>query len=124
VDAYISFDVDSYAKLAPWTGDSLYLAVATLPLHGIKNMTAVPGSTYDLKGHEWQQEHWSFAPVRGFGPHRGWLPWVATSQLKGIFGIRDFDPDLSSVPDGTGKYTMFLSAPRTVVRWTFRSTLG
>ena len=49
--------VDSYAKLAPWAGDSHYLAVATLPLHGIKNMTAVPGSTYDLKGLEWQQEH-------------------------------------------------------------------
>jgi hypothetical protein len=40
------------------------------------------------------QEHWSFAPLRGHGLHRGWLPWVTTSQLNGIFGIRDFDMDL------------------------------
>jgi hypothetical protein len=50
VDAYRSFDVDSYAKLAAWTGDSHHRAVATLPLHETKNMTATPGRTYDLKG--------------------------------------------------------------------------
>ena len=51
--------MDSYAKLAPWTGDSHHLAVATLPLHDTKNMTAAPGRTYDLKGPGWQHEHWS-----------------------------------------------------------------
>jgi hypothetical protein len=94
VDDYMAFDVDEYARLARWTGDQHYLAIATLLLHDTKNMTAVPGRTYDLKGPGWQQEHWSFAPIRGFGLHRGWLPWVATSQLKGIFGLRDFDPEL------------------------------
>jgi hypothetical protein len=104
VDDYMSFDVDEYARLARWTGDQHYLAIATLLLHDTKNMTAVPGRTYDLKGPGWQQEHWSLAPIRGFGLHRGWLPWVATSQLKGIFGLRDFDPELYrqlSAPNGT-----------------------
>lgn len=103
VDDYMSFDVDEYARLARWTGDQHYLAIATLLLHDTKNMTAIPGRTYDLKGPGWQQEHWSMAPVRGFGLHRGWLPWVATSQLKGIFGLREFDPELYrqlSRPDG------------------------
>jgi hypothetical protein len=80
VDDYMSFDVDEYAKLGRWTGDSHYLAVAKLLLHNTKNMIALPGRTYDLKGPGWQQEHYSFAPVRGFGLHRLWLPWVATSQ--------------------------------------------
>jgi hypothetical protein len=105
VDDYMSFDVDEYARLARWAGDQHYLAIATLLLHDTKNMTAVPGRTYDLKGPGWQQEHWSLAPIRGFGLHRGWLPWVATSQLKGIFGLRDFDPELYrqlSTPNGAG----------------------
>jgi hypothetical protein len=33
-------------------------------------------------------------PFAGLVLHRGWLPWVATSQLKGIFGLKDFDSEL------------------------------
>jgi hypothetical protein len=94
VDNYMAFDVDEYARLARWTGDTHYLAIATLLLHDTKNMTGIPRRTYDLKGAGWQQEHWSIAPLRGFGLHRGWLPWVATRQLKGIFGLQEFDADL------------------------------
>ena len=94
VDDYMSFDVDEYARLGRWTGDQHYTAIATLLLHDTKNMIAIPGRTYDLKGPGWQQEHWSMAPIRGFGLHRAWLPWVSTSQLKGIIGLRDFDPEL------------------------------
>jgi hypothetical protein len=104
-DDYMSFDVDEYARLGRWTGDQHYMAIATLLLHDTKNMTAVSGRTYDLKGPGWQQEHWSMAPIRAFGLHRGWLPWVATSQLKGIFGLRDFDPELFrqlSAPNAKG----------------------
>ena len=79
VDDNMAFDVDEYARLARWTGDTRYLATATLLLHDTKNMTGIPGRTYDLKGAGWQQEHWSIAPLRGFGLHRGWLPRVATS---------------------------------------------
>jgi hypothetical protein len=94
VDDYMSFDVDEYAKLGRWTGDAHYFAVAELLLHNTKNMLALPGRTFDLKGPGWQQEHFSFAPIRGCGLHRLWLPWVATSQLNGIFGLREFDPAL------------------------------
>lgn len=94
VDEYMSFDVDEYAKLGRWTGDGHYLDVSRLLLFNTKNMLALPGRTYDLKGPGWQQEHFSFAPVRGFGLHRLWLPWVATSQLNGIFGLMEFDRPL------------------------------
>ena len=47
---YMAFDVDEYARLARWTGDTHYLAVATLLLLTIKNMTGIPERTYDLKG--------------------------------------------------------------------------
>jgi hypothetical protein len=90
----MSFDVDEYAKLGRWTSDNHYLEVSKLLLHNTKNMLALPGRTFDLKGPGWQQEHFSFAPVRGFGLHRLWLPWVATSQLNGIFGLQEFDPVL------------------------------
>lgn len=94
VDGYMSYDVDEYAKLGRWAADPHYLAVAHLLLYDTKNMLAAPGRAYDLKGPGWQQEHFSFAPVRGFGLHRLWLPWVACSQLNGIFELEEFDPSL------------------------------
>lgn len=57
-------------------------------------MVALPDRLYDLRGPGWQQEHYSLAPRRGVGLHRLWLPWVATSQLNGIFGLMDLDEDL------------------------------
>lgn len=91
VDDYMAFDTDEYAKMYSYTKDSHYREVSRILLHNTKNMVAVPGRLYDLPGPGWQQEHWSLTPVRGFGIHRGWLPWVATSQLNGIFGLEDFD---------------------------------
>jgi hypothetical protein len=94
VDDYMAFDVDEFARLSAWTGDGHYSDVARLLLHDTKEMVAILGRPYDLRGPGWQQEHWSFAPVRGYGLHRSWLPWVATSQLKGIVGLKEFDPAL------------------------------
>ncbi len=94
VDAYMAFDTDEFARLYQITGDKHYLDVARLLLHNTKNMLALPGRTFDLTTPGWQQEHWSLAPRRGYGLHRGWLPWVATSQLNGIFGLMDLDGDL------------------------------
>jgi uncharacterized protein YyaL (SSP411 family) len=94
VDDYMAFDVDEYATLYRLTGDEHYREVARLLLHNTKNMVALPGRTYDLNTPGWQQEHWSLAPRRGYGLHRGWLPWVATSQLNGIFGLMDLDLEL------------------------------
>ncbi len=94
VDAYMTFDVDEYAKLFKYTDDPHYYEVARILLHNTKSMLALPGRTYDLVGTGWQQEHWSLAPRRGYGLHRGWLPWVSTSHLNGIFGLEEFDSEL------------------------------
>lgn len=94
VDQYMAFEVDEFARLYRYTGDPHYKEVARLLLHNTKTMLGLPGRTFDLKGPGWQQEHWSLAPYRGVGIHRGWLPWVSTSHLKGIFGLMDFDSEL------------------------------
>ncbi|MDO8539984.1 MAG: hypothetical protein Q7S40_06035 [Opitutaceae bacterium] len=94
VDQYMSFDADDFAKLYKYTGDVHYYEVSRLLLHSTKSMLALPGRTYDLGGPGWQQEHWSLAPRRGRGLHRGWLPWVSTSHLNGIFGLMNLDADL------------------------------
>ena len=93
-DAYMAYDADEYAKLWKWTHDPHYYDVAAILLHNTKSMMSLPGHTYDLHGLGWSQEHWSLAPLRGFGLHRGWLPWVTCSHLNGIYGIMDFDPML------------------------------
>lgn len=94
VDAYMSFDVDEYAKLSVITKDIHYENVAKILLHNTKGMLALPNRTFDLLGAGWQQEHWSLAPMRGFGLHRAWLPWVTTSHLNGIFGLEEYDAAL------------------------------
>ena len=94
VDAYMAFDADEYAILYDLTKDEHYEEVAAILLHNTKAMVAIPGREFDLRGPGWQQEHWSLAPVRGNGLHRGWLPWVSTSQLNGIYGIMEYDQEL------------------------------
>jgi uncharacterized protein YyaL (SSP411 family) len=94
VDEYMSFDVDEYARMYVLAKDPHYKDVARILLHDTKSMVALPGRQYDLPGPGWQQEHWGLAPKRGFGVDRLWLPWVATSQLNGIFGLEEFDPKL------------------------------
>jgi hypothetical protein len=93
VDDYMAFDADEYARMYLYTGDPHYFDVAGILLHNTKSMIALPARPYDLRGSGWQQEHFSLAPPRGYGLHRGWLPWVATSQLNGIFGIYDLDDE-------------------------------
>jgi hypothetical protein len=94
VDAYMAYDVDEFAKMGSMARNPHYLAVATLLLHNTNSMSALPGRAYDLAGPGWQQEHWSLAPKRGYGMHRGWLPWVSTSHLNGIFGLEEYDAAL------------------------------
>ncbi len=113
VDEYMSDDAGDYAKVYSFTKDPHYFAVARVLLHDTKVMVAIPGRLYDLPGPGWQQEHWSLAPVRGFGLHRAWLPWVATSQLDGIYDSENFNrelfqrlcsPSLSSMPQQTPRH--------------------
>lgn len=94
VDQWMSGDVEEYAELYTLTKDTHYLDVARILLHNTKNMLALPGRTYDLLGPGWQQEHWGISTMRGFGAHRGWLPWVTVNHLEGIIALEDFDPAL------------------------------
>lgn len=93
-DAYMSFDVDEYAKLYCYTGDAHYRTIAQLLLHNTKSLLALPVHRYDLPDLGYQQEHVGFGPARGQGIHRLWLPWVTTSHLNGIIGLEQFDKDL------------------------------
>ena len=94
VDQYMAFDVGNFAKMSAYTGDRHYFEVARLLMHNTKTMLALPGRSYDLAGPGWQQEHWSFAPMRGNGLHRGWLPWVTCSQIEGIVQTEIHDPEV------------------------------
>ncbi len=94
VDEYMAYDVDEFAKIYKLTGDTHYLDVARILLHGTKSMISLPGRLFDLGEPGWQQEHWSLAPRRGYGLHRGWLPWVTTSHLAGIYDLKDFEAGL------------------------------
>jgi len=84
VDAYMAFDAGNYLCLHRLTGEAHDREVAELLLHNTKAMMSTRAHPYDLAGLGWQQEHWSFAPPRGHGLHRYWLPWVSVSHLHGL----------------------------------------
>lgn len=94
VDEWMAYDTDDYAFLYKATGERHFFDVAKILLHNTKSMMAIPGRLYDLRGPGWQQEHWSLAPVRGFGSYRIWLPWVTTCQLRGIEDLKQLDQKL------------------------------
>jgi len=94
VDESMTYNVGDYAKLYLLTDDPHYFAVARVLLHDTKLMVAIPGRLYDLPGPGWQQEHWSLAPIRGFGLHRNWLPWIAAFHLEGIYDSESFNAEL------------------------------
>lgn len=93
-DCYMAFDTDEFAQLYKITSDTHYYDVAKILLHNTKGMMALPGRLYDLRGPGWAQESLSFAVRRARGGHRGWLPWVSTSNLNGIYGLKSLDNDL------------------------------
>lgn len=97
VDEYLDWAVPSYAKLYKLTKDPHYLDVARLLLHDTKQMVALPGRQYDMRGIGWQQEGWRMGPGgsgRGVGGHRFWLPWVSANHLYGMTGLEEYDPAL------------------------------
>ncbi|WP_152032817.1 hypothetical protein [Ereboglobus luteus] len=93
-DAYMCWDVESYARLARETGDSHYMDVARILLHNTKAMVGTPEDHRGTLGPGWQQEHYCFTLTRGIGRHREWLPWVTVSHLRGINDLIDYDPEL------------------------------
>lgn len=92
-DMYLTFDVDEYAKLFKYTGDSHYYDVAKILLHDTKSMMGLPGRTFDLPGPGWQTEAAAY-PTPGRSGRGLWLPWVSTSHLNGIMLLEQFDQEL------------------------------
>lgn len=90
-DAYMAWDVESYARLARETDDRHYLDVARILLHNTKAMVGTPEDHRGTRGPGWQQEHYCFTLPRGIGRHREWLPWVTVSHLRGINDLIDYD---------------------------------
>jgi hypothetical protein len=93
-DCYMAFDTDEFAQLFKITSDTHFYDVAKILLHNTKGMMALPGRLYDLRGPGWAQESLSFSVRRARGGHRGWLPWVSTSNLNGIYGLKLLDIEL------------------------------
>jgi hypothetical protein len=93
VDELMAADAGTYFQLYLLTRDPHYLEVAKILLNDTKSMVAIPGRLCDLPGPGWQQEHFSLAPERGYGLHRGWLPWIPTLQLDGIYKAEQPDPE-------------------------------
>jgi hypothetical protein len=83
-DTYLARHVRDFRRLAEITGDAHYHRIAELVLHNTKQMVQ--------RDHEFgyarpglQIEHWSLGRGRGSGLNSGWLPWVSTSHLLGIW---------------------------------------
>ena len=95
VDAYMAFDVDEYARLYRHTGDKHYLDVARILLHNTKAMVALPDrGLRPAWGRMGSRNITRWLRGAAWGCYRLWLPWVATSQLNGIFGLMELDKAL------------------------------
>ena len=94
VDQFLDWSAPAYARLYQLTGNAHDYDVARILLLDTKSMLALPGRTFDMAGPGWQQENFSLSGRRGFGAHRGWLPWVSVNHLWSIVGIEMLDKNL------------------------------
>jgi hypothetical protein len=88
VDTYLSGHVGDFLRLAELTGDDHYTEVAQLLLHNTKQMVQI-AAEYGYAAPGYQIEHWAIGRGRGYGLNSGWLPWVSTSHVRGIWAARD-----------------------------------
>ena len=125
VDAYMAFDADEFARL--YSAHRRHALPRRGPTAAAQHQEhARPARSHVRPGDAgWQQEHWSLAPRRGYGLHRGWLPWVATSQLNGIFGLMDLDAARCEERAGRAtQYILFNRAPGQGMNQVVPETLG
>lgn len=96
-DYYCCFDTDEFAALSLLTDDPHYQYVSQILLHNTCNMISLPGNEIqNLPGYGYQEEHWCLAPIRGVSNMSLWLPWVATSHLNGIYGLKDLKTEYNN----------------------------
>ncbi|WIB66731.1 hypothetical protein DEI93_12260 [Curtobacterium sp. MCBD17_035] len=91
-DGFLAVNASVFARLFALTHDDHWLDVARVVTHGTTTMFATVEHAFDLRGVGWQQEHWSFAPRRGFGLNRRWLPWVPVAHARGMYRVEDRCP--------------------------------
>ncbi|MCU1443198.1 MAG: hypothetical protein JWQ59_1348 [Cryobacterium sp.] len=96
-DGFFAVNAAAFARLFRATGEERWLHLARLVLHGSTSMLALDGRHFDLRGPGWQQEHWSFAPRRGLGLNRRWLPWVAVAHVRGVHRIEDLGAEIAAL---------------------------
>jgi hypothetical protein len=92
-DIFLAVNAAAFARLGMATGDEHWIEIARLVTHGTKAMMASTWQPFDLVGPGWEQEHWSFAPPRGMGLNRDWLPWVGVAAVRGLLRVMDL-PDV------------------------------
>ncbi|MET0714740.1 MAG: hypothetical protein ABWY57_07485 [Mycetocola sp.] len=95
-DGFLAVNASAFARLFAVTGEEHWLDLARLVVHGGTSMLALADRPFDLRGPGWQQEHWSFAPRRGMGLNRRWLPWVPVAHVRGIHRLEDLGVELSN----------------------------
>jgi hypothetical protein len=84
VDTYLSRHVGEFLRLAELTGDQHYRDIARLLLHSTKQMVQL-GAEFGYQAPGFQIEHWAIGRGRGYGLNSGWLPWVSTAHVLGIW---------------------------------------
>lgn len=84
VDTYLSRHVGEFLRLAELTGDQHYRDIARLLLHNTKQMVQL-GAEFGYQAPGFQIEHWAIGRGRGHGLNSGWLPWVSTAHVLGIW---------------------------------------
>lgn len=94
VDTYLSRHVGDFLYLAELTGDAHYRDVGTLLLHNTKQMVQL-GTEFGYQAPGFQIEHWAIGRGRGYGLNSGWLPWVSTAHVLGIWAAAKMQPSRS-----------------------------
>ncbi len=96
VDMFLGRQAGDFMRLARYSGDRHWMQVARILLHNTKGLVQLHGELgYRYDG--FQIEHWAIGRGRGYGLNSGWLPWVASSHVIGIWA-RSFRRSHAAIP--------------------------
>ena len=96
VDMFLGRQVGDFLRLARYTGDRHWAEVGRILLHNTKCMVQLHGE-YGYAYDGFQIEHWAIGRGRGYGLNSGWLPWVSSSHVIGIW-TRSFRKSRAAMP--------------------------
>jgi len=96
VDMFLGRQAGDFLRLARYTGDRHWAEVGRILLHNTKCMVQV-GGEHGYARDGFQIEHWAIGRGRGYGLNSGWLPWVSSSHVIGIW-TRSFRKSRTAIP--------------------------